>query len=56
MTYCDWCKTPFEENEWVTLANPKPKQEGPKRNWTLCNSCADEMGAPERNIKQEVEK
>ena len=48
MTRCDWCKRPFEINEWFALAQPIRGNEGPKRNWALCNQCADEMGAPER--------
>ena len=48
MTYCDWCKRKFELNEWIALASPKLKQEGPKRNWALCHDCADIVGAPDR--------
>ena len=48
MTHCDWCKKPFEIDEWFGLAQPLPKQEGPKRNWALCLNCADAIGAPER--------
>ena len=48
MTRCDWCKKQFEKDEWFGLAQTMPGQEGPKRNWALCNDCADLMGAPDR--------
>ena len=48
MTFCDWCKKPFEKDEWFALAQPTPGQEGPKRTWTLCHKCADIMGAQDR--------
>jgi len=55
---CDWCKKKFEIDEWFALAQPMPKQEGPKRNWTLCHTCADSMGAPfrESNKSEFIEK
>jgi len=53
MTFCDWCKKPFEKDEWFALAQPKIKQDGPKRNWTLCHGCADLMGAPCRKENPE---
>ncbi len=43
MTYCDWCKREFEKDEPFALAQPKPKQEGPRRNWALCHKCVDLM-------------
>ena len=55
MTRCDWCKKPFEKDEWFGLAQPKAGQEGPKRNWALCNNCCDLMGAPDRNLAQRKE-
>lgn len=48
MTYCDWCKYEFEIDEWFGIAQPVLNQEGPKRNWALCHSCADLMNAPSR--------
>ena len=48
MTSCDWCKHKFEIDEWFGLAQPLPKQEGPKRNWALCHTCCDLIGAPDR--------
>lgn len=51
MCKCDWCKHEFEIGEWMGLAQPLPKQEGPKRNWALCQSCAEIMGAPMRKKK-----
>ena len=48
MQACDWCKRAFEDDEWFAIAQPKPKQYGPNRNWALCHACADIIGAPER--------
>jgi len=48
MTKCDWCKKPFEKDEWFAIAQTMPGSEGPKRNWALCHDCADVMGAPDR--------
>lgn len=48
MCKCDWCKHEFTLGEWFALASPLPKQEGPKRNWVLCHTCADLIGATER--------
>lgn len=53
MCKCDWCGRKFEFGEWIALARPMPGQEGPKRNWVLCNSCADLLGAPDRPKKEE---
>jgi hypothetical protein len=47
MTSCDWCKKPFEIGEWIAIANPVSGQEGPKRNWALCQRCVDLMNIPE---------
>ena len=44
MLKCDWCGHKFEDDEMFGLASPMPKQEGPKRNWALCNACAEKMG------------
>lgn len=41
MLKCDWCEHKFENEEWISLAQPKSRQEGPKRNWALCSNCAD---------------
>ena len=54
MTSCDWCKKKFTKDEWFALAQPMPKQEGPKRNWSLCHRCADSMGAPNRQNKKDI--
>ena len=54
MLKCDWCKHEFEKDEGFALAQPKPKQEGPKRNWALCHTCADIMGAPSRTDNQKI--
>ena len=48
MLECDWCKHKFEKNEWFALAHPKLGHGGPKRNWALCHTCADIIGAPNR--------
>jgi hypothetical protein len=48
LDHCDWCKKKFEFGEWFALACPKPRQEGPKRNWFLCHDCAESMGAKRR--------
>jgi len=45
MTSCDWCHHKFEVGEWFGIGRPEPNQEGPKRNWALCNKCAERMGA-----------
>jgi len=47
ITSCDWCKRKLKSGEWFALAQPKPKQEGPKRNWVLCHTCADIIKAPD---------
>ena len=54
MASCDWCKRKFEVDEWFALAQPKPKQGGPKRNWALCHDCADIIGAPNRPDSEAV--
>lgn len=51
MISCDWCKHKFEVDEWFGLASPFPNQDGPRRNWALCNTCCDIMGAPDRPKK-----
>ena len=43
MLKCDWCGHEFEDGEMIGLAQPKPKQEGPKRNWALCDKCYDSL-------------
>jgi hypothetical protein len=50
MISCDWCKKPFEIGEWIALASPSLGQEGPKRNWALCQKCVDVMKIP-KDIK-----
>lgn len=48
MLKCDWCGHKFNDDEWFGLAQPKQKQEGPKRNWALCHRCCDLIGAKSR--------
>lgn len=57
MCKCDWCGHEFEIGEWFGLAQPLPKQEGPKRNWALCHDCCDLMRAPinPRNANQKIQ-
>jgi len=54
MTKCDWCKRRFDDDEWFALAQPLPRQEGPKRNWALCHKCADLIGAT--SVKKKASK
>jgi hypothetical protein len=60
MQKCDWCGYKFKTGEWIGLACPLPGQEGPKRNWAICDDCGDLMGAPMskyfKEFEQEVEK
>ena len=48
MLKCDWCGHNFEDGEMIGLAQPKQGQEGPKRNWALCNKCCELVGAQSR--------
>lgn len=48
MLKCDWCEHEFGDGEMIGLAQPKPGQEGPKRNWALCDKCCDLIGAKPR--------
>ena len=54
MISCDWCKHKFEIGEWFGLAQPLPKQEGPKRNWALCNNCCEKISAPNAPKKNDT--
>jgi len=47
MVSCDWCGHEFEIGEMIGLAQPRVGQEGPKRNWALCQTCAETAGAKE---------
>jgi hypothetical protein len=47
MISCDWCGREFEIGEWFGIAQPLRNQEGPSRNWALCNKCCEDMGAPD---------
>jgi hypothetical protein len=44
MLLCDWCRHRFQLGEIMGLAQPASGQEGPRRNWVLCQKCCDEMG------------
>ena len=46
MTSCDWCKKNFNVGDRFYLASAKPNQEGPKRNWALCQNCVEEANRP----------
>ena len=49
MLKCDWCNHKFKKDEWFGLACPiNSKQYGPSRNWALCHTCCDLIGAKDR--------